>query len=172
MKASVAGTKLTAPTRMQARTRVTAPVAATLRQEVARVAKGTGLSLAALGLALSAQAATVKAGKDGGGLEFDPSTVTIKAGESVTWVNNVGFPHNVVFDEDEIPVSTFGTSCSSLCYTGVRTIISILPFHRRVLMSTACPTRTTSMLQDRRSLQSSPSPAHTHTTVSPTRELA
>jgi len=103
MKASVAGTRLAAPARMQTRTRVTAPVAATLRQEVARVAKGTGLGLAALGLALSAQAAQVKAGKDGGGLEFDPSTVTIKAGESVTWVNNVGFPHNVVFDEDDIP---------------------------------------------------------------------
>ena len=105
MKASVAGTRLAAPARMQTRTRVTAPVAASLRQEVARVAKGTGLGLAALGLALSAQAAQVKAGKDGGGLEFDPSTVTIKAGESVTWVNNVGFPHNVVFDEDDIPVS-------------------------------------------------------------------
>lgn len=105
MKTSVAGTRLAAPVRLQTRTRVTAPVAATLRQEVARVAKGTGLGLAALGLALSAQAATVKAGKDGGGLEFDPNTVTIKAGESVTWVNNVGFPHNVVFDEDDVPVS-------------------------------------------------------------------
>lgn len=32
-----------------------------------------------------------------------PSTVTIKAGETVTWVNNAGFPHNIVFDEDEVP---------------------------------------------------------------------
>ena len=115
MKASVAGTRLAAPARMQTRTRVTAPVAATLRQEVARVAKGTGLGLAALGLALSAQAAQVKAGKDGGGLEFDPSTVTIKAGESVTWVNNVGFPHNVVFDEDDVPVSL----SLGLCWQGL-----------------------------------------------------
>lgn len=32
-----------------------------------------------------------------------PATVTIKSGDSVTWVNNAGFPHNIVFDEDEVP---------------------------------------------------------------------
>merc|ERR1712216_1021847 len=31
------------------------------------------------------------------------STVTIKKGESVTWVNNAAYPHNVVFDEDAVP---------------------------------------------------------------------
>ncbi len=36
---------------------------------------------------------------------FDPATVTIGKGENVTFVNNAGFPHNVVFDEDEVPVS-------------------------------------------------------------------
>ena len=56
-------------------------------------------------MTLAAQAVTVKAGADGGGLQFDPSEVTIKAGETVTWKNNAGFPHNVVFDEDSIPVS-------------------------------------------------------------------
>ncbi len=35
---------------------------------------------------------------------FDPPSITIKAGESVTWKNNAGFPHNVVFDEDDVPV--------------------------------------------------------------------
>ena len=29
--------------------------------------------------------------------------VTIKAGESVEWTNNAGFPHNIVFDEDNVP---------------------------------------------------------------------
>ena len=38
-----------------------------------------------------------------GSLAFDPPTVTIAKGESVTWVNNVGFPHNIVFDEDAVP---------------------------------------------------------------------
>lgn len=73
-----------------------------------RVAKVAGLSAASLALAVSANAATVKLGADGGGLVFDPSSITIKAGETVEWVNNVGFPHNVVFDEDEVPVSAQG----------------------------------------------------------------
>jgi plastocyanin len=69
-----------------------------------RVAKAAGISIATVGFALSANAATVKLGGDGGALVFDPSSISIKAGESVEWVNNVGFPHNIVFDEDEIPV--------------------------------------------------------------------
>ena len=106
MKTSVAGTRLAAPAKIQqSRARVATPVAASLRQEVARVAKGAGVGIASLGLALAANAANVKLGADGGGLVFDPSSVTIKAGESVTWTNNVGFPHNVVFDEDDVPVS-------------------------------------------------------------------
>eukprot|EP00983_Pelagomonas_calceolata_P008528 279278-Pelagomonas_calceolata.AAC.3 len=40
-----------------------------------------------------------------GALAFEPSSVTIKAGETVKFVNNAGFPHNVVFDEDAVPVS-------------------------------------------------------------------
>ena len=48
------------------------------------------MSIATLGLALSAHAANVKLGTDTGSLVFDPDTVTIKAGESVTWTNNAG----------------------------------------------------------------------------------
>ena len=40
-----------------------------------------------------------------GSLVFEPSSITIAKGESVTFVNNAGFPHNVVFDEDNVPVS-------------------------------------------------------------------
>lgn len=71
------------------------------------------MSAASLALAVSANAATVKLGADGGGLVFDPSSITIKAGETVEWVNNVGFPHNVVFDEDEVPE---GVSVDSLSH--------------------------------------------------------
>merc|ERR1712224_42046 len=50
-----------------------------------------------------AQAAMVKLGSDSGGLVFVPDSVSIKAGESVQFVNNAGFPHNIVFDEDAVP---------------------------------------------------------------------
>merc|ERR1719395_181370 len=47
--------------------------------------------------------AVVKLGSDSGGLVFVPDSVTIKSGESVTFKNNAGFPHNVIFDEDAVP---------------------------------------------------------------------
>ncbi|KAK9918345.1 hypothetical protein WJX75_003361 [Coccomyxa subellipsoidea] len=113
MKASTAfGTKVVAPQRTSVRARATPVVSATLREDVARFAKAAGVGIASLGLALSANAASVKLGADGGALVFEPSTVTIKAGESVTWTNNVGFPHNVVFDEDAIPSGANAESLS------------------------------------------------------------
>jgi plastocyanin len=46
----------------------------------------------------AADSVTVKMGADNGALKFEPSTVTIKAGDTVKWVNNKAFPHNVVVD--------------------------------------------------------------------------
>jgi plastocyanin len=34
--------------------------------------------------------ATVKLGADSGALEFQPSTLTVKSGEAITFVNNAG----------------------------------------------------------------------------------
>mmetsp|Transcript_12247 Transcript_12247/g.33436 ORF Transcript_12247/g.33436 Transcript_12247/m.33436 type:complete len:148 (-) Transcript_12247:261-704(-) len=74
---------------------------AAMPQKVAQVA---GVALSSLALTMSAHAdAIVKAGSDSGALAFEPSSVTIKAGETVKFVNNAGFPHNVVFDEDAVP---------------------------------------------------------------------
>mgnify|MGYP006238001127 CR=1 FL=1 len=48
----------------------------------------------------SAQASTieVKLGTDAGMLAFEPATVTIKAGDTVKFINNKLAPHNAVFD--------------------------------------------------------------------------
>ena len=46
----------------------------------------------------AADTVTVKMGSDGGQLIFEPKVVTIKAGDTVKWINNKAFPHNVVFD--------------------------------------------------------------------------
>lgn len=70
--------------------------------------KKLGLFLSSLLLAITlilgaiapAQADTVevKMGADNGMLAFQPAKVTIKAGDTVKWVNNKLAPHNVVFN--------------------------------------------------------------------------
>jgi plastocyanin len=47
--------------------------------------------------------ATVKLGSDSGQLVFVPDEVKISVGDSVTWIGNKGMPHNVVFDEENVP---------------------------------------------------------------------
>lgn len=42
---------------------------------------------------------TVKMGSDRSELKFVPDSLTISAGDTVEWVNNKVFPHNVVFDK-------------------------------------------------------------------------
>jgi plastocyanin len=72
------------------------------------MARAAGL---AAGLALSqvnapgfaAETKTVKMGSDAGQLVFVPDEVKICKGDTVTWVNNKGGPHNVVFDEEAVP---------------------------------------------------------------------
>lgn len=85
-----------------------APIArASLAQTSSDALKNVGKALfaasASMLLAASANAATVKMGNDSGALEFVPSVTSISKGESVTFINNRGFPHNVMFDEDEVP---------------------------------------------------------------------
>ena len=46
---------------------------------------------------------TVKMGSDGGLLVFEPATVTISKGDTVTWENNKMAPHNVIFDANSVP---------------------------------------------------------------------
>jgi plastocyanin len=55
-----------------------------------------------------ADTVSVKMGTDSGLLQFDPPTVTIKAGDTVKWVNNKLSPHNVVFDGSKMDAALAG----------------------------------------------------------------
>jgi plastocyanin len=85
---------------------------------ISRYAKAAGIGAASLALALSANAANVKLGGDDGALVFVPAEIEIAVGDSVTWTNNRGFPHNVVFDEDEVPVRSLRSQDGASTYQG------------------------------------------------------
>jgi plastocyanin len=73
-----------------------------------RVSRSLSLALCVIALVVgsfllnvapaAAETATVKMGTDSGMLAFEPSTVTVKAGDTVKWVNNKLPPHNIVFE--------------------------------------------------------------------------
>merc|ERR1712230_228161 len=85
-----------------------APVKVAAKKAVAPVASLDGLKKAAVVgvstvlLASPAFAATIKLGGDNGELGFFPNKITVSKGETVEFVNNKAFPHNVVFDEDNL----------------------------------------------------------------------
>lgn len=72
------------------------------------VSRSLSLTLCAMALVIgsflmtvspaAAETYTVKMGADSGMLAFEPSTVTIKSGDTVKWVNNKLPPHNIVFE--------------------------------------------------------------------------
>ena len=66
---------------------------------------GAAVATAAAGVlfAGSAMAFDVKLGGDGGELAFVPQEFSVPKGEKIVFKNNTGYPHNVVFDEDEVP---------------------------------------------------------------------
>jgi len=63
-----------------------------------------GLSVATVNApGFAAGSTTILMGDDTGLLVFVPKKASICKGDSVTWKNNKGGPHNVVFDEEEVP---------------------------------------------------------------------
>ena len=59
------------------------------------------LSLGLGSASVSASTVEVKLGTDAGMLAFEPSTVTISAGDTVKFINNKLAPHNAVFEGHE-----------------------------------------------------------------------
>jgi plastocyanin len=77
----------------------------TRRHAMARAAGlAAGLALAQVNApGFAAETKMVKMGSDNGQLVFVPDEIKVCKGDSVTWINNKGGPHNVVFDEEAIP---------------------------------------------------------------------
>jgi plastocyanin len=77
----------------------------TRRKAMARAAGlAAGLALAHVNQpSFAAETKMVKMGSDSGQLVFVPDEIKICKGDTVTWVNNKGGPHNVVFDEEAVP---------------------------------------------------------------------
>jgi plastocyanin len=77
----------------------------TRRRAMARAAGlAAGLALSQVNApAFAAETKKVKMGSDSGQLVFVPDEITICKGDTVTWTNNKGGPHNVVFDEEGVP---------------------------------------------------------------------
>jgi plastocyanin len=77
----------------------------TRRQAMARAAGlAAGLSLSAVSApGFAAETKMVKMGADSGQLVFVPDELKICKGDSVSWTNNKGGPHNVIFDDEASP---------------------------------------------------------------------
>lgn len=95
---------------------------------IARVSRSLSLALltvvlviASFGAVISPAAAetiTVKMGSDSGLLVFDPANITVRAGDTVHWVNNKLPPHNIVFDGNQMPAEA-KSMADSLSHKGL-----------------------------------------------------
>ncbi|KAG6485026.1 plastocyanin-like [Zingiber officinale] len=100
---SFAGLKVAARSCGGGGRRTTQPmvVRASLRDAAGLAVVATAAS--AMVAASNAMAFDVLLGSDTGELAFVPNSFSVASGETIVFKNNAAFPHNVVFDEDEIP---------------------------------------------------------------------
>eukprot|EP01026_Neomeris_dumetosa_P019338 TRINITY_DN177_c1_g1_i4.p2 TRINITY_DN177_c1_g1~~TRINITY_DN177_c1_g1_i4.p2 ORF type:complete len:156 (-),score=24.15 TRINITY_DN177_c1_g1_i4:125-592(-) len=104
MQATVSFTKLSLPCKLQSHPRRSSPVImAGLKQDATSLLKAGVIGAASTAIAFQANALDIKMGADDGSLVFVPAKASVKSGETITWINNKGFPHNIIFDEDEVP---------------------------------------------------------------------
>ncbi|KAG1661846.1 hypothetical protein FOA52_011613 [Chlamydomonas sp. UWO 241] len=90
--------------RMQTRSVRASRTAVRPQASLQKVAQVAGVAVSTMALSFAAHAdVLVDLGSSTGALVFEPSTILAKAGEPITFTNNAGYPHNVVFDEDEVP---------------------------------------------------------------------
>ena len=61
---------------------------------------------AAAAAPITGKTVTVQMIGDAKGYRFEPATITIKVGDGIKFVNQIGGPHNVTFLADSIPAGT------------------------------------------------------------------
>jgi plastocyanin len=111
--ASLSSATITAPSLAAPAARAVARRSFTVRASLGKAAGTAAVAVAASALlAGGAMAQEVLLGANGGVLVFEPSEFTVKAGDTITFKNNAGYPHNVVFDEDEVPSGVDATKIS------------------------------------------------------------
>ncbi|KAJ4965282.1 hypothetical protein NE237_017131 [Protea cynaroides] len=79
------------------------PMVAGVKASLKEVGAAVVVTAASAILASNAMAIEVLLGGDDGSLAFVPNSFSVGPGEKIIFKNNAGFPHNIVFDEDEIP---------------------------------------------------------------------
>ncbi|KAL2503903.1 Plastocyanin minor [Abeliophyllum distichum] len=100
LKAGGSASKVTSTAKIS--TSITAPKLA-VKASLKDVGVVVAATAASAMLASNAMAVEVLLGGGDGSLAFVPSEITVASGEKIVFKNNAGFPHNVVFDEDEVP---------------------------------------------------------------------
>lgn len=75
----------------------------TIKASLKDVGVAVATTAASAMLASNAMAIEILLGGDDGSLAFVPNSFTVSSGEKIVFKNNAGFPHNVVFNEDEVP---------------------------------------------------------------------
>ncbi|KAJ6808048.1 plastocyanin, chloroplastic [Iris pallida] len=92
--------------------KVPAPTVLSVKASLKDVGMTAAAVAASVMLASNALALEVLLGGSDGSLAFVPGSFSVAAGETITFKNNAGFPHNVVFDEDEIPAGVDAAAIS------------------------------------------------------------
>jgi plastocyanin len=88
------------------------PAAVSVRASLKHVGAAAVATAASVMLASNAMAVEVLLGGDDGTLAFIPSEISVAPGETIIFKNNAAFPHNVVFDPDEIPAGVDASKIS------------------------------------------------------------
>ncbi|KAH6782764.1 plastocyanin 1 [Perilla frutescens var. hirtella] len=109
LRATPPTTRVTTTRLVAARTTCNLVVRASLKDLAVAVVAATAAGAVVAGNATAIQ---ITLGSDDGGLVFVPQNFEVAAGEKIIFFNNAGYPHNVIFDEDEVPAGVDASKIS------------------------------------------------------------